>query len=71
MKKLLTALAILVSLSVSAQKDTTLPKNITITLSPQAWDVILKGLQELPLKESGGIFQEILIQAQAQLPKKK
>lgn len=42
------------------------PKNLTITLPVEAWNVVIKGLSELPLKESGAITQEIFAQAQKQ-----
>jgi len=42
-------------------------QKITISVSPQEVDLILKALAELPLKESGNLYVGIQQQAQAQL----
>jgi len=42
-------------------------KRVTISLSTQEWEVVLKGLAELPLKESQSVYGSIMQQAQAQL----
>lgn len=42
-------------------------KKITLTLSTQEVELILQGLQELPLKVSGNLYSSIMQQAQMQL----
>lgn len=42
-------------------------RKITITVSIQEADIILKALSELPLKESGNLYFNIQQQAQSQL----
>ena len=42
-------------------------KRITITLSEKDWDIVLGGLQELPLKVAGNVYSSIMQQAQMQL----
>ena len=42
-------------------------QRITLTVSTQEADLILKALAELPLKESGNLYISIQQQAQAQL----
>ncbi len=48
-------------------------KEYTVRLVGQKWLVVLKGISELPLKESQGLYMEIVTQIQAQdsLTKKK
>lgn len=41
-------------------------KEYTVRLVGQKWLVVLKGISELPLKESQGLYMEIVTQIQAQ-----
>lgn len=42
-------------------------RKISISLTPQEWEVVLQGLSELPMKTSGGVYSSIMQQAQMQL----
>lgn len=72
-KKTLSILAISLLLALTPSQNQ--EKTVKITLTVNQWEVVLKGLGELPLKESGSISQSIIMQAQQQLqdtlPKKK
>lgn len=46
-------------------------KEYTVRLVGQKWMVVLKGISELPLKESQGLYMEIVTQIQAQDSVKK
>lgn len=46
-------------------------KEYTVRLVGQKWLVVLKGISELPLKESQGLYMEIVTQIQAQDSVKK
>lgn len=61
------ALATLTTQALLAFNDNKQQQRITISVSPQEVDLILKALAELPLKESGNLYIGIQQQAQAQL----
>lgn len=65
MKFILTAIGIMIALSF--QPPPQQPKTITITVTLSDADLIIKGLNELPYKESAGLIQNVISQAQKQL----
>lgn len=73
MKKIaaILAMALLISFTSNPNEE----KTITVTLTLPQWDVVLQGLNELPMKTAAPISQSIITQAQKQitdtLPKKK
>jgi len=67
MKKLTIGLGIVLIASAITAFLPKQDKKITITVSLQEADVILKALGKLPLEESGNLFMSIQAQAQEQL----
>ena len=73
MKKIaaILAMALLISFTSNPNEE----KTITVTLTLPQWEVVLQGLNELPMKTAAPISQSIIQQAQRQLtdtlPKKK
>jgi hypothetical protein len=70
MKKIILALSILTVVSVAQSFAPKQTKNYTVSLPIEGWETVVKGLGELPLKESeqikDAIFQQIQTQLQAQ-----
>jgi hypothetical protein len=70
MKKIILALSILTVVSVAQSFAPKQTKNYTVSLPIEGWETVVKGLGELPLKESeqikAAIFQQIQTQLQAQ-----
>lgn len=67
MKKLFASLLVLSVFTISAQAPIQEDKEITIKMKLSSWNVVLKGLRELPYKESGDPIGEIMYQANLQL----
>jgi len=67
MKKLTIGLGIVLIASAITAFLPKQDKKITITVTVQEADIILRALSELPLKESGNLYMNIQAQANAQL----
>lgn len=71
MKDVLKRLGLIVAISVITYGLMAIPrkqdKRITLTVSIQEVEIIMKALSELPLKESGNLYLTIQQQAQTQL----
>ena len=67
MKKFITSLVVFGIFALQSQAPVQEDKDITIKMKLSQWEVVLKGLQELPYKESGVPIGIITYQAQQQL----
>ena len=67
MKRLFLFISIITLASIATAYSYRQDKKITITLSTQEWDIVLQGLNELPMKTSSSVYSSIMQQAQYQL----
>lgn len=70
-KSIITLSIVFASLAGFGQTQPHKQKLVTIQLTPEGIDLLLKGLAELPAKESYQLIQYLQIQAQNQLQEKQ